>query len=106
MPAKDVRSANRRADRPSPVPDRPADATGSARTAVERRHRQRMIAAVLIGAVVAVFAVINLGDVKVHWLIATGQTPLIVVIVLAFGLGILADRLLLVRAKRKHSAES
>jgi hypothetical protein len=39
-------------------------------------------------------------------LIATGQTPLIVVIVLAFGLGILADRLLLVRAKRKHSAES
>ena len=65
-----------------------------------------MIAAVLIGAVVAVFAVINLGDVKVHWLIATGQTPLIVVIVLAFGLGILADRLLLVRAKRKHSAES
>jgi uncharacterized integral membrane protein len=65
-----------------------------------------VIAAVLIGTLVAVFALINLNDVKVHWLIATGQTPLIVVIVLAFVLGILADRLLLARAKRKHAAKS
>ena len=53
----------------------------------------------------AVFAVINLDDVKVHWLVATDQTPLIVVIVLAFLLGILADRLLLVRARRKRGAD-
>jgi uncharacterized integral membrane protein len=104
--AKDVRSKNRQADEPSPFTDRPSDATHPCRTEVERRHRQRVIAAVLIGALVAVFALINLNDVKVHWLIATGETPLIVVIVLAFLLGTLADRLLLVRAKRKHGAES
>ncbi len=90
---------------PQPT-DRATDPVRPSHTQVERRHRQRLIAAVVIGAVVVVFAVINLNDVKVHWLIATGQTPLIVVIVLAFLLGILADRLLLARAKRKRGAES
>jgi uncharacterized integral membrane protein len=72
------------------------------RTDVDRRRQQRVIAAGVIGALVVVFALINLNDVKVHWLIATGQTPLIVVIVLAFLLGIAADRLLLARARRKR----
>jgi len=103
--AKDVRSANRRADEPGPLADRPTDATRPTRTKAERRRRQRLIASALIGALVAVFAVINLDDVKVHWLVATDQTPLIVVIVLAFLLGILADRLLLVRARRKRGAD-
>jgi uncharacterized integral membrane protein len=104
--AKDVRSANRQAEGPRPYTDRSTDATGPSRSEAERRRRQRVIAAALIGTLVAVFALINLNDVRVHWLIATGQTPLIVVIVLAFLLGILADRLLLVRAKKKHGAES
>ena len=65
-----------------------------------------MTAAALIGVIVAAFAVVNLNDVKVHWVIATGQTPLIVVIVLAFLLGIAADRLLLVRAKRRRRTTS
>jgi len=41
--------------------------------------------------------------VKVHWLVATGQTPLIVVIAFAFLLGMLVDRLV-IRAKRKRGA--
>jgi uncharacterized integral membrane protein len=90
---------------PQPT-DRVTDPVGPSRKEVERRHRRRLIAAGVTGAVVVVFAVINLNDVKVHWLIATGQTPLIVVIVLAFLLGILADRLLLARAKRRRGAES
>jgi lipopolysaccharide assembly protein A len=91
---------------PQPT-DRPStDATRTARTGVERRHQQRLIAGGVIGVVVVVFAVINLNDVKVHWLIATGQTPLIVVVVLAFLLGIVADRLLLARAKKKRGKES
>jgi uncharacterized integral membrane protein len=90
---------------PQPT-DRATDPVRPSRAEVERRHRQRLIAAAVIGAIGGVFAVIQLNDVKVHWLIATGQTPLIVVIVLAFLLGILADRLLLARAKRKRGAES
>ena len=60
-----------------------------------------MIAAAIVGALIAVFAVVNLGDVKVHWIFATGQTPLIVVIALAFVLGVIVDRLL-IRARRKR----
>jgi len=89
---------------PQPT-DRPTDVSRPARTEAERRHRQRLIAAAVVGVLVAVFALINLNDVKVHWLISTGEIPLIVVIVLAFLLGVLADRLLLVRAKRKQRTE-
>jgi uncharacterized integral membrane protein len=62
-----------------------------------------MIAAGVLGAIVVVFALLNLGDVKVHWLVGTGQTPLIVVIVLAFGLGMAIDRLV-IRARRKRKS--
>jgi len=87
--------------------DRQRDATRPSRTAAERRQLARLTAAALIGALVAAFAVVNLNDVKVHWVITTGQTPLIVVIVLAFLLGVVADRLLLLaRAKRRRRAAS
>ena len=66
-------------------------------------ERPRLIAAGILGAVVAVFALLNLGDVKVHWLVTTGSTPLILVIAFAFILGMLVDRLL-IRAKRKRQA--
>ncbi len=68
-----------------------------------RRERGRLIAAAVVGAVVAAFALLNLGNVKVHWLFATGRTPLIIVIALAFLLGMLVDRLV-ARARRKRRA--
>ena len=73
-----------------------------ARAVVDRRQRARVILAAVVGALVAVFALLNLNDVKVHWLFATGQTPLIVVVVLAFLFGVLTDRLLLALARRKR----
>ena len=73
----------------------------SGRAPAERSERPRLIAASVLGAVVAAFALVNLGDVKVHWLFATGRTPLIVVIAVAFFLGMLVDRLVL-RARRKR----
>jgi uncharacterized integral membrane protein len=81
---------------PSGVGDAPPG-----RPPAERRERARLVAATILGAVIAVFAVLNLGDVKVHWLVATGRTPLIVVIAFAFILGMLVDRLV-IRAKRKR----
>jgi uncharacterized integral membrane protein len=71
------------------------------RTAVERGQRARLAAAGLVGAVIAAFALLNVNDVKVHWLFATGRTPLIVVIAFAFVLGLIVDRLA-VRSRRKR----
>lgn len=73
------------------------------RSVAERRHRARVIAAGVIGALVTAFALLNLGDVKVNWLVSTDQTPLIIVIVVAFLFGVLADRLLLLRSRRRRS---
>jgi uncharacterized integral membrane protein len=98
--------ADQQTDGPDPFSEPTSEPARAARTDVERRRQQRVIAAVVIGAIVAVFAVINLNDVKVHWLVTTDQTPLIVVIVLAFLLGMVADRLLLARAKRKREPRS
>jgi len=82
--------------------DRQPETVRASRPSLSRRQG----AAVVLGALVAAFALANLGDVKVHWLIGTHETPLIVVVVLAFLLGIATDRLLLARARRKHRAES
>jgi uncharacterized integral membrane protein len=72
------------------------------RTPAERRERARLISAGILGALITAFALLNLGDVKVHWLVATGHTPLIVVIALAFVLGMIVDRLV-IRARRKRA---
>jgi uncharacterized integral membrane protein len=74
----------------------------SSSRAISRRERGRLIAAVVVAALLAAFAVVNFNDVKVHWVITTGQTPLIIVIVVAFLLGIIVDRLLVVRSRRKN----
>jgi uncharacterized integral membrane protein len=71
----------------------------------ERRQRARVISAGVLGAVMTAFALLNLDDVKVHWLVASGQTPLIVVIAFSFMLGVLVDRLV-IRARRKRGRES
>lgn len=68
----------------------------------DRRQRARLVAAAIIGGLVAAFALVNLNDVKVHWLVTSGQTPLILVIVVAFALGVVADRLVIFRAKRRQ----
>lgn len=85
---------------PTPAPgsrvgDRPPQSLA------QRRERGRQIVAAALGAVIMAFALLNLGDVKVHWLLATGRTPLIVVIAFAFLLGMLVDRLV-IRARRKR----
>jgi uncharacterized integral membrane protein len=82
-------------------PESSVGAQPPGRTPAERRERTRLISAGVLGAVVAAFALLNLGDVKVHWLIATARTPLIVVIAFAFLLGMIVDRLV-IRARRKR----
>ena len=78
-----------------------APAQSSHRT-IGRRERARLIAAIVIAGLITAFAVLNLDKVKVHWIVTTGRTPLIVVIVVAFALGIAIDRLVIVLARRKR----
>ncbi|HEY1520397.1 MAG TPA: hypothetical protein VGF91_28490 [Solirubrobacteraceae bacterium] len=83
------------------APDSSAGEHPSGRPPAERRERTRLISAAALGAVITAFALVNLGDVKVHWVVASGRTPLIVVILFAFVLGVLVDRLV-IRARRKR----
>jgi uncharacterized integral membrane protein len=75
------------AKRPGDKPDRSAGA--------------RMAAAAILGGIAAVFAVINLDDVEVDWLVGSAQTPLILVIVISMLLGAALDRLLVRRARKR-----
>ena len=51
------------------------------------KDRARLTTALAVGALVTVFAVANLDEVDVNWIIGTWSTPLIVVIVLSAALG-------------------
>jgi uncharacterized integral membrane protein len=67
----------------------------------EKTARTRLAAASILGGVAAVFAFVNLDKVKVHWVVDSWQTPLIVVIVLSMLIGALLDRALVHRARRR-----
>ena len=67
----------------------------------EKAATTRMAAAAVLGGIAAVFAVINLDDVEVDWLVGQWETPLIVVIVLSMMLGAGLDRLLVRRARKR-----
>ena len=52
-----------------------------------RPEQVRRIAAILAAALVVLFALLNLDEVDVNWLVGTWQTPLIVVIAVSAGIG-------------------
>jgi uncharacterized integral membrane protein len=61
-----------------------------------RRQQARTIAFLALGGLGGVFAVLNLDEVSVNWIVGTWDTPLIIVIALSIvvgaGLGFLAAR--------------
>jgi uncharacterized integral membrane protein len=67
----------------------------------DRTAGTRMAAAAVLGGIAAVFAVINLDDVEVDWLVGSWQTPLIVVIAISMLLGAALDRLVVHRARKR-----
>lgn len=54
------------------------------------KPNRRLLYGLVIGAIAAAFAVVNLDRVRVDWIFGTASTPLIVVIALSFILGALA----------------
>ncbi|MDO8211339.1 LapA family protein [Conexibacter sp. CPCC 206217] len=72
-------------------PSQDPDATGSARS---NRDRARLIAIAILGIAAAIFALANLKQVKVNFIIGTAKLPLIVVIVLCLLIGVAIGALL------------
>ena len=68
------------------------------------RERRQKIAAAILGVVATLFAALNVDEVQVNWILGTWETPLIVVIVLSFLLGVATDRLLAARRAKAVSA--
>jgi uncharacterized integral membrane protein len=64
----------------------------------------RLPAGIAAGAIAALFAALNTDKVTVHWLVGTTATPLIVVIVLSFMLGLAVG--VAVGAVRRRSKRS
>ena len=67
--------------------DRLASTTEQAPAARGRRERLRLAFSFGLGALAVLFAVLNLDDVQVNWIIGTWDTPLIVVIALSLLVG-------------------
>jgi uncharacterized integral membrane protein len=71
----------------------------------DRKERMRLAVAAALGIAATLFAVLNLDDVDVNWIVGTWSTPLIVVIVVSFLLGVGVDRAIAYR-KRRRAAKS
>jgi uncharacterized integral membrane protein len=54
-----------------------------------RREQARRAALIVLAALITAFAVLNLGDVKVNWIVGSGRAPLIIVIAIALLVGVL-----------------
>jgi uncharacterized integral membrane protein len=67
----------------------------------EKAGNGRVIGAAVLGGLAALFAVINLDDVEVNWLVGSWETPLILVIAVSMLLGAGLDRLLVRRARKR-----
>ena len=78
----------------------PAEPERSGRRRISPEHL-RVGVALALGGLVAVFAILNVDDVEVNWIVTTTSTPLIVVIVVSALLGAGIDRGLGMRSRRR-----
>ena len=62
-------------------------AAGERRRALAGGGHGRLIAGAILGGLAVLFAVLNLDEVRVHWIVGTWSTPLIVVILLCLAIG-------------------
>ena len=69
-----------------------------------RSVRQKQIAAAILIGLAVIFAVANLDEVEVNWILGTWSTPLVVVIAVSFLLGAGGGYLLATRRARSRTA--
>jgi uncharacterized integral membrane protein len=66
--------------------NKPVDSSGRT-PARGRREQARTVAAVGLGGLAAAFAVLNVDEVDVNWILGTWSTPLIIVIAVSLLIG-------------------
>ena len=71
------------------------------RSPAPRRERARLIAGLILGGVAIAFAVVNLSNVKVDWIVGSAHSPLILVIVVSVLIGAGIDRVAVSRARKR-----
>jgi uncharacterized integral membrane protein len=67
-----------------------------------RRERTRTAALVILAVLITLFAVLNLDQVRVHWIFGTGEAPLIIVIVISLLVGVVLTHFVERRAGKHH----
>jgi uncharacterized integral membrane protein len=67
-----------------------------------RREQARQLAMVVLAILITLFAVLNLDDVKVDWIVGSGRAPLIIVIVISVLVGIALSQFAQRRASRRR----
>ena len=68
---------------------------------LSRRERARLTAGLVLGALGLAFALVNLGNVKVDWIVGSAHSPLILVIVVSVLIGVGLDRVAVRRARKR-----
>lgn len=68
----------------------------------DRRTHGRLLAAVALGALLALFAVLNSQSVRIHWIVTTTDVPMIVVIVGCGLIGALVTWLVMRRRQKSN----
>jgi uncharacterized integral membrane protein len=53
-----------------------------------KRERARTVGFVALAILITLFAVLNVDEVKVHWIVGSGRAPLIIVIVVSGLIGV------------------
>ena len=71
-----------------------------------RREQSRLIAGVIVGGLGLVFALVNLGNVKVDWIVGSAHSPLILVIAVSVLIGVGLDRIAVRRARKRKSSDA
>ena len=66
-----------------------------------RRDRARLVAALILGGVGLAFALVNLSNVKVDWIVGSAHSPLILVVVVSMLIGAGIDRIAVSRARKR-----
>ena len=71
-----------------------------------RRQRGRLIAGVILGGLALAFALVNLSNVKVDWIVGSAHSPLILVIAVSILIGVGIDRVAVSRARKRKSPDA
>ena len=67
-----------------------------------KRERARTAGLVVLAIVMTLFAVLNVKDVEVNWILGKSSTPLIIVIVVSFLVGVLLTHFAELRSRRRR----